>query len=253
MSKLAKNNSDNPSAVIWLVDGNRFSDAEYAFFAQKLGSSETDRYRRFLRAERQRQFLVGRMLLRFAIGNLMTLPPATIAVKEQADGAPQLVLPDSCNAQPGFSLSHSGKWVACAVSGDSLLGLDIEIVNPERDLVGISRAIFQSNEIAWLERQPTESCIAAFYQLWSLREALFKLLSNANDSDRIPELLDAEHAIASHGKGWHSHVLSHAELSCVLCSTHALSLQTPLRPSEVSPAALLAAMRQGAAEFEAGV
>lgn len=232
------------------MDGSRFSDEDLVFFASKLGTSETDRYRRFARTERQRQFLLGRMLLRFAISDLMALPASAIAVKEQPGEAPQLILPHSNNALPAFSLSHSGKWVACAASRDTLLGLDIEVINPQRDLIGISRSIFRPDELAWLEQHSPELQVAAFYHLWSLREALFKLLSNAGIADRFPELLNAEQKIACDGNGWHSHEFSHPEISCVLCSAHGLSWPRNRMPCEISPEALLAAIATARADNE---
>jgi 4'-phosphopantetheinyl transferase len=227
------------------VDSGRFSDADLAFFARQLGPSEADRYRRFVRPGRQRQFLIGRMLLRFAVGEAMALPTSAIAVVEQAAAAPRLVLPGAAHPQPGFSLSHSGKWVACAVSRDTLLGLDIEIVNPQRDLLAIGQSVFHAKEAALLEDLHGEDRVVAFYHLWSLREALFKLLSNAGSADRLPELLDAENAIASRGKGWHSQVFSHPGFSCILCSTLPLPLPPFLKPGEISHAGLLAAMHPG--------
>lgn len=190
------------------------------------------------------------MLLRFAIADLLALPVSAVAIDEQPAGAPRLVLPYPIDARPGFSLSHSGNWVACAVSRETLLGLDIEVANPERDLIGISRSIFRQDEIAWLERQPSESRAAAFYHLWSLREALFKLLSNASSADKFPELLDAEHEVACHGIGWHSHNFSHSKFSCILCSAHPLSWSGRPRLNEISPAMLLAAIEPACADRE---
>ena len=74
---------------------------------QQLGESEARRYICFKRKERQRQFLLARMLLRFAVANLM-LPPDTLGVVERGSNAPQLVLPNENMPQPAFSISHSG-------------------------------------------------------------------------------------------------------------------------------------------------
>jgi 4'-phosphopantetheinyl transferase len=242
LSKSLANNRNPPSATLWLADASCFSDQELAFFVRCLGPSEADRYRRFARTGRQRQFLVGRMLLRFAVGDAMAMPPSAIAILEQADRAPRLVLPASAGMLPGFSLSHSGEWVACAVSRDTLLGLDIEILNRNRDLLAISQSAFHTEEAELLEKLHGESRVVAFYHLWSLREALFKLRSNTGSADRFPGLLDEENAIASSGKGWQSHVFDIPGFSCILCSTCHLSLPPLPKPREISPLALLAAM-----------
>lgn len=243
LSESPINNRDDATAVIWLTDGSRFTDDDLAAFAGRLGPSEADRYRRFARAERRRQFLVGRLLLRFAIGKQMALPPSAIAVVEQPGGAPQVILPDCGTVQPGFSLSHSGKWVACAVSRNARLGLDIETLDPRRDLIGISRSAFHPAETAWLEKLAVDERLAAFYRLWSAHEALLKLLSNTGIAEHIPELIDSENQAVSRGNGWHSYVFFHPALSCVLCSTQMLAFPEALVPTEVSRSAILAAIR----------
>lgn len=239
MSESPENKSTGPSAVVWLLDSSRFSEEEIDGFAQRLGPQETARYHHFVRKQRQRQFLLGRMLLRFAVSKLTALHASAIAVAERHANAPQLILPHSHNATPAFSLSHSGKWIACAVSSDNFLGLDIEIVDPKRDLIGIGRSVFRLEEIAWLEKQPPQSRAAAFYRLWSLREALIKLFSNAGDAGRIPGLLEDGERVVGNGIGWHRYFLHHPEFSCVLCSVEALT--GPPEAVEVFPAALSAA------------
>ena len=59
-----------PSATLWLLDGSRVTEDDVAFFVQQLGAGEANRYGRFKRKERKRQFLLGRMLLRFAVSRL---------------------------------------------------------------------------------------------------------------------------------------------------------------------------------------
>jgi 4'-phosphopantetheinyl transferase len=69
--------------------------------------SEARRYGRFKRKERQRQFLLGRMLLRFAVSNLISLPLDVLTIIERAGKQPQLVLRNERYLQPAFSISHS--------------------------------------------------------------------------------------------------------------------------------------------------
>ena len=122
LSRLKNNKLDMPSATLWLLDGSLVHENDIAFFVQQLGASEARRYIGFKRRERQRQFLLGRMLLRFAVSNLLSIPPDALGIVERTGNAPQLVLPDSQSLQPSFSLSHSRNWVACVVSSSGTLG-----------------------------------------------------------------------------------------------------------------------------------
>ena len=117
-----------------MLDSDLVREDDLAFFVHQLGASEARRYGRFSRRERQRQFLLGRMLLRFAISDLTGLPPNAIGVVERPDDAPQLIFPES-KCSPTFSLSHSRNWISCVVSANAMVGIDIEVNDPSRDIV----------------------------------------------------------------------------------------------------------------------
>ncbi len=138
------------SAVIWLVDAGRLGEAL--------------RHGRFLRRERQRQFLVGRLLLRQADGQLLGVAPHTLRLGERPGRAPHLALADATLAVPFFSLSHSGPWVACAVSADTALGLDIEMLDSARDLLALAEQAFGAASAAALAALPDLARVPHFYQ-----------------------------------------------------------------------------------------
>lgn len=188
-------------AEIWLADIDAAGAASLATFHAWLGDSERVRLARFVRELRRRQFVVGRGLLRTALGRQLGVAPSAILLRERAGMAPQLV----AHACAGFSISHSGRWVACAVSGQTALGLDIEIRNASRDLDALAAQAFDAQEAArwdaW-RALPDPQRAEGFYQVWSEREARCKLGPVAQ-----------AHCIA----------LAHPELSMVLCSAMPLS------------------------------
>lgn len=197
MSKSLTNNVA-PVATVWLVDGRTVGDDELARYAAWLNPAEAERYQRFVRSERQRQFLIGRVVLRLALGRLFGVQADTISLIERPGYAPIL---NWAEPVPGFSLSHSGPWVACAVSAQTALGLDIEVMDPSRDFVALSEQAFDADEIAWFNAQPAKARAAAFYELWSIKEANYKLAATNG-------LKTGENCIA----------LSHPDISVVLCS-----------------------------------
>jgi 4'-phosphopantetheinyl transferase len=223
LSRLKINNLDMPSATLWLLDSSRVPEEDVAFFVQQLGASEVRRYSRFKRRERKRQFLLGRMLLRFAVSRLMSLPPDVLGVVERTGNAPELVLPDSQSLRASFSLSHSRDWVACVLSSSVSLGLDIEVKDATRDVLSISQLVFHSNEHFWLWAQPEAARVAAFYSLWSTREALYKLMSSLGRQAVLSSLVGADGRLASRGAGWHRHTLPHSALMLAICSDQPLS------------------------------
>lgn len=188
-------------ASIWLLDSRSIDLAQSSQYETWLGGAEAARYARFVRPLRRRQFLLGRALLRTAMGEMLEVAPESIALEERAGQAPRLLAPAG---GPYFSISHSGHWVACALSGTTQVGLDIELRDPRRDVLALARQAFGADVAAELESMPLEARLAAFYQRWSEAEARYKLG------------LDAASCVT----------LAHAELSIVLCSAAPLA-QTP--------------------------
>jgi len=159
--------------LVWLVDVAALDEASLAHYAAWLGPSERARCARFVRPERRRQFIVGRALLRTALGRRLGLEPAAIALEERAGQAPGLVFPRGFGG--GFSISHSGQWVACAVSAHGRVGLDIERIDPQRDVIALARQAFSMDEVAFLLACAPATRSAAFYRMWCSHEARIKL------------------------------------------------------------------------------
>lgn len=205
MSKSLINNTSSdanpnagPVATVWLLDGRSVGDDQLLPYVSWLTPDELQRYQRFLRPERQRQFLLGRILLRYSLGELLDIAPSSISLSERPGHAPVLNLKQGL---PGFSLSHSGPWVACAVSEQSALGLDIELLNGARNLLALAEQAFDATECTLLTEKQGDARVAAFYTLWSTKEARYKLASTAT-SDSVA----------------HCMTFPHTDISIVLCS-----------------------------------
>lgn len=220
------------------------TEEDVAFFVQQLGESEAYRYGRFKRRERQRQFLLGRMLLRFAVSRLMSLPPDVLGVVERTGTAPQLVLGDSESSPPSFSLSHSREWIACVVGPNVTLGLDIEVNDSTRDVLSISQLVFHSDEHRWLLPQIDSARLSAFYQLWCTREALYKLMSALGRETVLLPLLAADNTFTSQGASWYCYSLKHFGLTVAICSDQPLSALRRIEIAGLSRADWLAADRE---------
>ncbi len=223
LSRLKDNNLDLPSATLWLLDGSSVPEKDVAFFVRQLGASEAHRYVSFIRRERQRQFLLARMLLRLVVSSVTALPAHAIAIVERDSDGPVLVLPDSRSLQLKFSLSHSRNWIACVLSSNGTLGVDIELQDATRDVIPISYLAFHPEEHSWLLSQPDAARRSAFYQLWCTREALYKLMSNLGREEVLSPLVRSDGAFATQGPSWHRYILLHSALLIAVCSDQPLS------------------------------
>jgi len=201
------------SSVVFLLDigtdTSEIDDAQIALLLSWLSPTELARYDRIARPLRKRQFLAGRMLLRYALAQLLKIPAQRITLTEQERQAPLLRIAgieEEASLLPHFSISHTGNWAACACSLSSRLGLDIELLNAHRDLNAISQHTFHADDVAWIKMQPDQ--VAAFYRLWSIKEARFKLTQG--------------YAVA---ETEHCYEMPHPEMTVVLMSDQALAAE----------------------------
>src|ERR1051325_8561738 len=165
------------AADFWLFNGKNLQEADLQSLTVRLSPSEAQRFAHFTRAMRRRQFLLGRVLLRLAVAAITAMPSDEFSVVEKCGEGPQLVLSDRSYPVPKFSLSHSGDWNACVVSTTAAVGIDIELNRPNRDFDDMGAVAFESRDRVWLRSQPRTERIAAFYSVWCMKEALYKLPS----------------------------------------------------------------------------
>lgn len=121
-------------------------------------------------AQREALKTLGRQLALQAASQLMSLPLRHFAM--DSDKPPCLLL-EGAPAPLGLSISHSGPWVATAVSACHPLGLDLEQTTaPAPAALG---ELLAADESAWLAAQPAGTVPApAFWAVWTLKEALGK-------------------------------------------------------------------------------
>lgn len=102
--------------------------------------------------------------------------PGALQFEEGEHGKPGLV---GIERPLDFNLSHSGDWLACAVSGGVPVGVDIEFCNPKRVSLKVARRFFREEEAAWLERSDEDSRAQRFFDFWTLKEAAVKARGDA--------------------------------------------------------------------------
>ena len=140
----------------------------------RLSVEERERMLAIGSSHRRRQFAYGRRLLRHALAYLYGNASEAWTLIVAESGRPFLVT-DSPDSPPAVSLSHSGRWIACAVAEVMQLGIDIEIGKP-RNIDSLSEAVLDVKETAALRALPEALHLPRFYELWCLKEALAKAL-----------------------------------------------------------------------------
>jgi phosphopantetheinyl transferase len=136
-----------------------------------LSRAERARLERSANGAIARRFLLGRVLMRHALGAYLDADPASLVIARGPLGKPRLIDPESQDLV--FNLSHSrSDWAFALAQGDGL-GVDLEPINRSASMARIACAFYSAPERRRLGR-PGERAAAEALQLWTLKEAVVK-------------------------------------------------------------------------------
>jgi 4'-phosphopantetheinyl transferase len=138
-----------------------------------LSGDERARCRRLHFEEDRVSFVVAHALLRCALSEATGVAPRSWRFAASASGRPEIQAP-AFRSRLRFSLSHSAGLVACAVTRERDVGIDVERSAPRRGSQAVAERHFSSSEKRWLAGQPAAAAPAAFVGLWTLKEAYAK-------------------------------------------------------------------------------
>ncbi|EKJ8219632.1 4'-phosphopantetheinyl transferase AcpT [Citrobacter sedlakii] len=112
---------------------------------------------------RRARWLAGRVLLSHA---LSPLPEIVYGEQGKPAFAPQHAL--------WFNLSHSGDDIALLLSDEGEVGCDIEAIRPRTNWRELANAVFSVGEHAEIEAEHPDQQLAAFWRIWTRKEAMVK-------------------------------------------------------------------------------
>ncbi|AER34116.1 4'-phosphopantetheinyl transferase AcpT [Pantoea ananatis PA13] len=73
-----------------------------------------------------------------------------------------------------FNLSHSGDDIALLLSDEGDVGCDIEVLRPRAGWRSLAENLFSAQEQAQIAAEAPEQQLAAFWRIWTLKEAIIK-------------------------------------------------------------------------------
>ncbi len=163
----------------------------------------------------------------------LTCAPAEVRLRRCSHGKPALDVPGARSGL-SFNLSHSGELALLAVGLGRELGVDLEREELSRDLPAIARTAFSPHERAQLAALPEAEREAAFFRIWSRKEAYIKALglglSLALDSFDVSADMDGARLLAArHAGGQHARWRM---LSLDVAPGYASALVVEARPEE---------------------
>lgn len=178
LSTLVKPQNIGEDCTLWLLDMTQMPVLMPEDIVEILHESSVIRYSELSRKQRRTQFVVGRLLTKYAVSTLLNRPMHDFALIERRSNTPQLRAMPPLTEPLYYSLAYRYDYAACAISRSHLVGLDIEIADKEREIATPAENAFNENENSWLAQKPAENWHEGYYELWTRKEACLKLLSN---------------------------------------------------------------------------
>jgi 4'-phosphopantetheinyl transferase len=153
--------------------------------AHRLPAPERERAASFLREEPGRRWVAARWALRRVLEGYLEEPAAEIELELGDNGKPRL--PNGAGIE--FNLSHSNGLALVAVAEGREVGVDVELIEPGRDLVGLSERALSQEEAAAVRAASDAERPPVFYAAWTRHEASLKCLGTglgANANGQFP-------------------------------------------------------------------
>jgi phosphopantetheinyl transferase len=133
-----------------------------------LADEDRQRAARFRQASDRYNFVLGRTMVHHLVRQAGISAPSALSFASH--GKPFL---PGC---PAFNISHSGTWVACAVSRSALIGIDVETFAHLQDYRALLGAVTHPNEHRSIDKVAADEQGAWFKRCWTRKEAALKAI-----------------------------------------------------------------------------
>lgn len=151
------------------------SDRDVLAWAQAcLSPDERARAQRLVSGRHQREFMLAHGALRLVLSRYCGQLPQDLVFQKTASGKPFLpsLLSDHCAIQ--FNLTHSHGRAVIAVGNGREVGVDLEKIRPQVDVISLAKRFFSDQDQAFIEGGDLAQRHARFLQVWVAKEAKSK-------------------------------------------------------------------------------
>jgi len=158
---------------LWCVMDEDIEDADFVHQNEAhLSDSERERAGRFYRQRDRNCFVIGRGIMRRALGAYYSIEPRDAPILQNRYGCPEISI--SVPKPIRFNVSHTDGIVAIAFATRRKLGVDVERICLDFSYLEVAQRQFPRSAWADLEglREPLRR--VRFYEYWVLLEAYAK-------------------------------------------------------------------------------
>lgn len=161
---------------VWRVDVRRAPSD----LARLLSADEAARAGRFRFDRDRRSFVTTRALLRTLAASYLDVAPEEVVFTYGGKGKPAVT-------GLSFNVSHAGDVALAAFARSGRVGVDVEMMRPDVEMLALARRFFTPTETAALERLSGDDLVRGFYRCWTCKEAFVKAVGEglSFDLDRV--------------------------------------------------------------------
>ena len=162
----------NGEVHLWIVSVNSARE-QLSYFESILSPDEKERAQRYRNISHGERYVIARGSLRRLLGYYVAGAPDRLQFTYNAFGKPSLSGQTS-EAVLNFSVSHSEDQALFGFARGRRIGVDLEYIRPDIDVLGLAKGYFSPDEFRRLRRLQASEQVEAFYRVWTCKEAYLK-------------------------------------------------------------------------------
>lgn len=152
-----------------------------------LDKSEREQSVRFVRDEDRKRYILAHACLRAVLGRYLDCPPQDVQLRRTSSGKPFIASEKTPEHWLRFNLSHSHDRMLVGIAKDYEIGVDLERVKPDSDILGLAARYYAEHERSALAKLSPDQQRKEFFRYWVAKEAVLK-----GQGVGIPSLQDCE-------------------------------------------------------------
>ncbi|WP_149277117.1 4'-phosphopantetheinyl transferase family protein [Pareuzebyella sediminis] len=158
-------------AHVWYFSIDQFS-GKFDTFKNVLSHDEIDKASTFKFEKDQNISVLSRGLLKMISAEYLGIKADMIDLKYGTFGKPFYA--NSTSNFLKFNVSHSGNYIVLAFTKDSEIGVDVELIKRNFNVLDIAQNFFSIEEIKSLKTFEKSERVEAFFRCWTRKEAFIK-------------------------------------------------------------------------------
>jgi len=139
-----------------------------------LSVKERVQQQKFRLAKHRHQYFITRLVLRNVLSKYITSIKADAWVFTNNQYGKPRITNAIAAASLDFNISHTDNMIVIAIVCNTTVGVDVERINRQAEILQLAERVFTTDEIAKLRITPLAAQRECFFKLWTLKESYIK-------------------------------------------------------------------------------